>query len=325
MNTKAFEAFLDGLHALSHEQIQHLLHDISSLKTDKMRVMEKIHSNGDAPTCPCCGSTHHHKWGKSQGLQRFRCRDCKKTYTFLSNTPLSKLHHKSRWLKYVEELTKGSSIRHSAKVCRIDLKTSFRWRHRFLEMLNNAEEINLEGIVEIDETFFLASEKGNKQLKRKPRKRGGVASKPGRSKEQTVVVIGQDRSGHVLNFITETFNTETLKEALLPHINEEIVLCSDSSPVYRSLAKRENILHKALNISAGRRVLDKVYHIQHINAYHSRLKQWMGRFNGVATKYLNNYINWRRILERSKGIDQKSEVWFDVAIHPNRFQQLMGT
>jgi hypothetical protein len=33
-----------------------------------------------------------------------------------------------------------------------------------------------------------------------------------------------------------------------------------------------------------------IYHIQHINAFHSKLKKWMDRFNGVATKYLANYI-----------------------------------
>lgn len=35
-----------------------------------------------------------------------------------------------------------------------------------------------------------------------------------------------------------------------------------------------------------------LYHIQHINALHSNLKKWMNRFNGVATKYINNYIKW---------------------------------
>lgn len=30
-----------------------------------------------------------------------------------------------------------------------------------------------------------------------------------------------------------------------------------------------------------------VYHIQNVNSYHSRLKKWMDRFNGVATKIRN--------------------------------------
>ena len=46
------------------------------------------------------------------------------------------------------------------------------------------------------------------------------------------------------------------------------------------------------------------YHIQHVNGYHRRLKEWMGRFHGVATHYLRNYLGWRRMLDRyGKGVD----------------------
>ena len=38
-------------------------------------------------------------------------------------------------------------------------------------------------------------------------------------------------------------------------------------------------------------------HINNVNAYHSRLKEWMRRFHGVATKNLPNYLGWRRALE----------------------------
>lgn len=31
-----------------------------------------------------------------------------------------------------------------------------------------------------------------------------------------------------------------------------------------------------------------------INSLHSNLKRWMSRFNGVATKYLSNYLKWHK-------------------------------
>jgi hypothetical protein len=43
-----------------------------------------------------------------------------------------------------------------------------------------------------------------------------------------------------------------------------------------------------------------VLHIQNVNAYGSRFKQWLGRFNGVATKYLQSYLGWRRWLEKDE-------------------------
>ena len=36
---------------------------------------------------------------------------------------------------------------------------------------------------------------------------------------------------------------------------------------------------------------------QNVNAYHGRLKEWLRRFDGVATKNLPNYLGWRRTLE----------------------------
>ena len=39
------------------------------------------------------------------------------------------------------------------------------------------------------------------------------------------------------------------------------------------------------------------FHINNVNAYHSRLKQWLRPFHGVATKNLPNYLGWRRALE----------------------------
>jgi hypothetical protein len=35
-----------------------------------------------------------------------------------------------------------------------------------------------------------------------------------------------------------------------------------------------------------------------VNAYTSRLKTWMVRFKGVASKYLASYLGWRRMIER---------------------------
>ena len=39
------------------------------------------------------------------------------------------------------------------------------------------------------------------------------------------------------------------------------------------------------------------FHINNVNAYHGRLKEWLRRFHGVATRNLPNYLGWRRTLE----------------------------
>lgn len=54
-----------------------------------------------------------------------------------------------------------------------------------------------------------------------------------------------------------------------------------------------------------RRGREKVFHVQTVNAYHSRLKNWISRFNGVATERLPNYLIWRRMHEASLASPQE--------------------
>ena len=46
-----------------------------------------------------------------------------------------------------------------------------------------------------------------------------------------------------------------------------------------------------------------IYNIQHINSYHSQLKRFMKSFNGVSTKYLNNYLIWHNFVNYAKESD----------------------
>lgn len=67
----------------------------------------------------------------------------------------------------------------------------------------------LEGVVEADETYVLESQKGKRKLQRKARKRGGKASKRGRSAEQIPVMVTRDRSGATLTEVAESERSRT--------------------------------------------------------------------------------------------------------------------
>jgi hypothetical protein len=66
----------------------------------------------------------------------------------------------------------------------------------------------------------------------------------------------------------------------------------DKSTAYRYFARDEGITHQAVNLRAGIRVNGAI-HVQNVNAYHSRLRGWLRHFNGVASRYLSNYLGWR--------------------------------
>ena len=76
------------------------------------------------------------------------------------------------------------------------------------------------------------------------------------------------------------------------------MLCSDSQRSYAAFAKENIITHKKFNASKGERTVDKVYHVQNVNNMDMRLRKFMDSFNGVATKYLQNYLNWLLVLEK---------------------------
>jgi hypothetical protein len=64
-----------------------------------------------------------------------------------------------------------------------------------------------------------------------------------------------------------------------------------------NFARRLTILHIPIITSRGEHAY-KGFHIQNVNAYTSRLKDWMRPFKGVASWYLPSYLGWRRTIER---------------------------
>lgn len=81
-----------------------------------------------------------------------------------------------------------------------------------------------------------------------------------------------------------------------PILVRDVLLVSDGNPTYRYFGQDNGISHDAINLSAGLRVNGAI-HIQNVNAYHGRLKQWLNRFHGMATYYLDNYLAWFRSLD----------------------------
>ena len=258
-----------------------------------------IEAQGKEAGCPHCGNGHVVRNGSASGLQRYKCRVCGRTFNALTGTPLARLRHKSKWIVQAEVLRDGMTITQAAKRLKVARSTAFRWRHRFMAVPKTIQAQSLAGIAEADETFFLHSRKGQRGLDRKPRRRGGRAAKRGLSKEQVPVLVARDRSGATANIILAADGKVDLVAALKPLLPSDTILCTDGSSVLAAAVKEIGVTHRPVNVSAGRRVIAGVYHIQNVNAFDSRLKNWIRRFHGVATKYLDSYLGWFRTLDRS--------------------------
>ncbi len=255
--------------------------------------------------CPRCASPNWHRHGHANDLQRFRCRDCGRTYNDLSGTPLARLRLRGKWLDYLDTVLEAKSVRKAASRVGVHRNTAFRWRHRFLEWgkLDRAPQFN--SIVEADEMFLLESQKGARKLGRPARRRGGVATRRGISREHDCILVARDRSGNTIDAVTGrgALKVAQLERHLLPKLDRQALLVTDANAAYRSFSRRYGIAHQSVNLSAGVRIrpgIEGAIHIQNVNAYHSRFRAWLARFHGVASRYLPNYLGWHRALDGGK-------------------------
>ncbi len=186
----------------------------------------------------------------------------------------------------------GLSLAKIATKLNISVPTAFQWRHKILKAIKNFQSNTIiGGIVEADETFFLQSHKG-KQIKGiEGRKRGGVAQFRGISKQQIGILVAIDRDKNIISDIYGRGRIKTTNiEAILSNkIEENSLMITDSCSAYRKFAENHNL--KLKQIPSGQHSLGK-YNINRINSYHSGLKKFIKGFNGISTRYLDNYLNW---------------------------------
>ncbi|WP_413473706.1 IS1595 family transposase [Streptococcus parauberis] len=271
-------------------------------------VSERKHKDGF--TCSHCNSNNAVRFGKynvkmgtrTLERQRYRCKDCGKTFTDVTNTPLHGTHLPHKWLEFVQCMIEGYSLRKSAELLGVHYVTLFYWRHKLLSAIKQMDFEQFEGIVEMDETYFLYSEKGKRKIDgRKARKRGGSSSQRGISKEQVCVLVARDRQKATYSKVVGQGRIvkSRLEEAIGTKLSPTNVLCTDAWRAFMTYAKEKGLEHYRFK-SDGKERVRGVYHIQNVNSYHSRLKGWINRFNGVATKYLDHYLSWFQFLDQIK-------------------------
>ena len=271
--------------------------------------------------CPHCSSAEVRPWGRAGGMPRYRCATCRKTFNPLTGTPLAGLHHQDRWHDQAQALIAGETVSQAAKRCGVAYTTAFRWRHRFLAALNLDKPQRLTGIVEADETFVLESFMGKRdKLLRAPRKRGGKASKRGLSSEQIPIIVARDRSGATIDAVLPRLDIASMTAALGQVITTGAVLCCDGGKAICGFARRARVETHVLAAPGAPKPEAPQFHINNVNAYHSRLKEWMRRFHGVATANLPSYLSWRRTIEALANASVP-DAWIMAAAGLGSYQQ----
>lgn len=269
--------------------------------------------------CPHCTSTKVYKRGKQKGVQMYKCNSCNKWYSETTGTPLYDIKLKSKWQSYLNCMEQGMPIKKIAKQLNISIQTSFDWRHKILSSLEQFVPSELSDEVECDELELALSHKGSRSLERKPRKRGTDFKRNPEGNEITTVqvVTAVQRNGdkYLKAVESKRLSKEQIAKVLDGKLADNTILITDKHPSYKAFAKdNPTIRHKTLLARDHVDKNDKSIHLQKVNNVHSQLKTFLKPFNGVSSKYLQNYLNWYAYMDKIRNSKTMLKQWFVVML-----------
>lgn len=233
--------FTKHLGSLTDDELNELL---SRLEIEKSRreqpedIKGLTVKDGNVLACPHCGSATIKKHGKRQGKQRYRCKDCGKTFVETLNTMLyrSKLT-KEQWEKLVKGIVQHLTLSQIADEVGISPSGVWYNRQKILDCMNSmfTEQDRFADIAEFDEYEVHMSFRGKRDpdffvntLGRMPRhhrskdekieylKKAGLWAElqqnqerldqllygdsyvKGTKKDSVCILTGKDRSGNLL-------------------------------------------------------------------------------------------------------------------------------
>lgn len=228
--------------------------------------------------CPHCESIEFIKFGSYKGTQRYKCKNnkCGRTFTKDTNNPFRcSKKFKQNCEMYFEAFSQGLSLRECAKRVNITLVTAFFWRHRFLHDLsvkNHVEKIS--SYVEFTKLVLPENFKGDRKWH-------------GEERDNIITINGVNDYSDITSIIAgrNCFAFNEIKAKIVDRIdrNAYIVGMMDGRLVNFCKAFNEVNKTKAKNNN------DKNTHRE----YSIKIKRWLLKFHGVASKYLDNYLSWR--------------------------------
>ena len=309
MTNKMFNDIMDSIiNNASEEEIEIIIEKINDYFINHHydnNIKGELSDSFDSSSCPFCGKNHIVKFGKDKkGHQRFRCVDCGKTFSTITNSLFSYSKKQPyQWFKFIESLFHGDTIKQSAQIVGICEYTSFVWRHKILSIISVLMDKDpvLEGIIYLDEKLVDINHVGTKQNNQEIPKKRGI------SNQKRNIACAIDEKGNTVIQVSETgrIHADVLIKIFKEHIPPECTVVSDSLRSYHKLISELGVTW--IKIPSREKKQDG-YTLDKVNHLHSSIALFLGQYRGISDKYLKNYIGLYKLKSRVKEILKKKEI-----------------
>lgn len=285
-------------------------------------VTNELSIQGTNKKCPYCGSISINKRGINKiGVQNYQCKasDCKKWFCNTTGTSIHWVKKKNLWQDYLKLMQSKTSIKKAAKELGISIQTSFNRRHRILSSLSSMLPSKLGGIVECDELELPISEKGNRNLTRPSRKRSSDFKRNTPDKSittvQVVTAVSRDGKKYMKAVESKRLSSRQINKAIGSRLAKGSILITDEHHSYKGfVATKKGITHKTVLAKEHVKKSDKTVHLQTVNSAHNQLRIFLNPFQGVSTKYLQNYLNWHICEKEIQKAANQLKQWFGAIL-----------
>ena len=258
--------------------------------------------------CPHCSSVKIVKNGVRNNINRFICKDCGKSFTYKSDTILSGIQELNKWNAFVDDFMSLniSSIKDISKKLKISAQTAMDWRHKLLSSLVSRENRFFNDTIEFDESYFLISRKGrrNMEIGNRNTYRRWREGQVGDTDYQVKLFFTYGRNSGVLELFKSHMgrtSAENLNNYFLPNRFQNITTYTDSHRSYSAFFRENNIAHRTFISTDHVNPDTPQVHNQTVNAYTRGFKDFVNKYmRGVSTKYIGLYAKWYEFIVNVK-------------------------
>ena len=277
--------------------------------------------------CPRCHSHKVSPWGTYHyrpGLKRYRCKACRRTFHELTQTLFDQSKRSlAHWILATFLLCLSCSSRRIARELGVHISTSYRWCWWLRNAaLSYEEERQLEGIVEADDLYHTAGQKGQakhggkKPLGRRSRRRR-KKREPGRGhydKDRPAIIAWVSRQGAVIIQTTRDFTVKTVQKAANIALQAGSRLYTDSASSYRAV---QGYVHEFVNHTQKEYARGDV-HENRAECLFSLLKPYLRVFRGLSKTNLPGYVGFFQFLRnfRQRNAFEQAELILQAALDP---------